>query len=213
MEMKFKLRSSKILFGLGVLVTIIVTGFAVFREKQHDVYTTFKETQSYVFGEIISHITSNIELIRILIYSADHFIRFIIIFFVLLVNLYFSSKLVEGVIHRQVYKISPWIVLNLLNLIQFTIFAFQIDTSIAYLALVVYLYTWMTIVCLFFEVLKDEKLESIAMNQQSRASVETIDVPYNNISRQSVWKLNKNQQSDTFFLNFFSFYSVLWLFQ
>jgi hypothetical protein len=169
---------------VGVFVTILVTCFAVFRGHKHDAYTTLKETQTFVFGEIMSQITSNIEFTRILLSSTDHFTRFAVMFFVLLVNLYFSAKLIEGIVHHQTYKISPWIILNFLNLIQFTIFVYEVDTSMAYLALVIYIYAWMTIVCLFIEIIQDEKRESIAMNPQGRASVETIDVPYNNMSHE-----------------------------
>jgi hypothetical protein len=181
-EMKFKLKSSKICFIVGIFVTILVSCFAIFRGHQHDAYTTLKETQSFVLGEIMSHITSNIEFIRILLSSTDHLTRFAVMFFVLVVNLYFSAKLIEGVVHHQSYKISPWIVLNFVNLIQFTIFAYQIDISMAYLALVIYIYTWMMVFCLFIEIIKDEKRESIAMNPQGRATVETTDVPYNNMN-------------------------------
>jgi hypothetical protein len=96
--------------------------------------------------------------------------------------LYYSAKLVEGIVYNQIYKILPWLVLNAVNLIQLTMFMFQIDASMGYLALIIYYYTWMLVACLCYEVKKDMKSENIAMNQQSSGSVDTIDVPYNNMA-------------------------------
>ena len=87
--------------------------------------------------------------------------------FVLLVNLYYNCKLVEGIVHRLPYKILPWIIINLVNLIQAAIYFFKIDSLIGYLTLIVFCYIWMVITTLFFETQKATREESMECTQQS----------------------------------------------
>lgn len=99
--------------------------------------------------------------------------------FVLLVNLYYNAKLVEGVVHRLPYKILPWIIINLVNLIQAAIYFFKIDSLIGYLTLIVFCYIWFVVVALFFEVQKATKEESMECteNQSSELGYNSFSNP------------------------------------
>jgi hypothetical protein len=106
----------------------------------------------------------------------DHVLKFFILMFVLLVNLYYNAKLVEGIIQRMPYKILPWIIINAVNLAQAAVYFFQIDNLIGYLTLIVFCYIWMVVTTLFFEIKKSTKEENMECTQQSS------EVGYNNFS-------------------------------
>jgi hypothetical protein len=106
----------------------------------------------------------------------DHVLKSFILMFVLLVNLYYNAKLVEGIIQRMPYKILPWIIINAVNLGQATVYFFGIDNLIGYLTLIVFCYIWMVVTTLFFEIKKATKEENMECTQQSS------EVGYNNFS-------------------------------
>jgi hypothetical protein len=106
----------------------------------------------------------------------DHVLKCFILMFVLLVNLYYNAKLVEGIIQRMPYKILPWIIINAVNLGQAAVYFFQIDNLIGYLTLIVFCYIWMVVTTLFFEIKKATKEENMECTQQSS------EVGYNNFS-------------------------------
>lgn len=125
---------------------------------------------------------------------SDNVISFFVLMFVLLVNLYYNAKLVEGIVHRLPYKILPWVILNIVNLIQAAIYFFKVDNMIGYLSLIIFCYIWMVVVTLFFETQKSTKEEHMECTQQ------TSDVEYNNFSsdKQDVWsEINKNNFQQT----------------
>lgn len=107
----------------------------------------------------------------------DNIIQITAITLVLLMNLYFCAKLVEGIVHRVPHKILQWIVINIVNIIQLAIFSFNVDVNIGYLTLVVFTYIWMTMVVLLFEVRKIANENNISTNQQPTA-VEESNVSY-----------------------------------
>lgn len=105
----------------------------------------------------------------------------------MLVNLYYSAKLVEGIIDLLPYKILPWVCVNAVNIVQLTIYSFKIDTAISYLTLLVFVYIWMAIVVVMFEVRKMKRDETISCNQQASAPEDPADVPYNTFSSHIAW--------------------------
>lgn len=100
----------------------------------------------------------------------------------MLVNLYYSAKLFEGIVDLLPYKILPWVCINAVNVVQLTIYSFKIDTAISYLTLIVFVYIWMTIVVVLFEVRKMKREETISCNQQASVPNDPADVPYNTFS-------------------------------
>lgn len=50
-SLSFKLKSSKVLFIIGVWVTIVIVGFGVFTESKSDGNSIIQETQELFFGE------------------------------------------------------------------------------------------------------------------------------------------------------------------
>lgn len=104
-------------------------------------------------------------------------------------NLYFCSKLVEGIVHRVPHKILQWIVINVVNLIQLAIFSFNVDINIGYLTLVIFIYIWMTMVVLYFEINKISNESTIAANQHP-TGVEDSHVSYVHFSsdKQEDWQ-------------------------
>jgi hypothetical protein len=96
--------------------------------------------------------------------------------FVLLVNLYYNAKLVEGIIHRLPYKILPWVIINFVNLIQASVYFFKIDNMIGYLTLIVFCYIWMVVGTIFIEMMKNTREEHMECTEQA------ADVDYNSFS-------------------------------
>lgn len=110
---------------------------------------------------------------------AENFISFIAIILVLMTNLYYCLKLVEGIVDRRPYKILPWICINGVNLVQLAIYFFQADTSIGYLTLLIFCYIWSSMIVVFIEIRKASRKESHNVSQQP---TESVEIPYNNLS-------------------------------
>lgn len=98
--------------------------------------------------------------------------------FVLVVNLYYNAKLVEGIVHRLPYKILPWIIINIVNLVQAGVYFFRVDDLIGYLMLILFCYVWMVVTTLFFEMRKSTAEENLECTP-------TSDVGYNNFSSEN----------------------------
>lgn len=89
----------------------------------------------------------------------ENFTKFLVITFVLIVNLYYCAKLIEGIVHRLPYKILPWIIINTVNIVELTVYFFTVDSLIGYITLIVYSYVWMGMIVLFFETKKSVREE------------------------------------------------------
>lgn len=50
-NLKFKLKSSKVLFIIGVWVTIVIVGFGVFKESKNEGNSLVQESKALFFGE------------------------------------------------------------------------------------------------------------------------------------------------------------------
>ncbi|CRK87705.1 CLUMA_CG001495, isoform A [Clunio marinus] len=155
----FKLKNAKILFAIGLFVSLVIGGCALVKERTNSQISFYKSSSRII---------------------ADNLVNFLAITVVLTINLYYSAKLLEGIVHRLPFKILPWVLINGVNLIQLSVHFFTIDTIIGYLTLVVFSYIWLTMLFLFYEILKATKEENTVCNQPASApTVETIEIPYN----------------------------------
>lgn len=60
---------------------------------------------------------------------------------------------------------------------QLSVFFFNYDAFMGYVALLLYFFIWLAITSIYFEIRKSVKQETIPMSQAT--GVETINVPYN----------------------------------
>lgn len=109
---------------------------------------------------------------KCLLHILENFTKFVVVTFILLVNLYYCAKLIEGVVLRLPYKILPWIVINFVNIIELTIYFFSVDSLIGYLTLIIYCYVWMGMIVLFLETRKSVREEIMECTMTSS------NVPY-----------------------------------
>lgn len=175
MRNAFKLKSTKILFAVGVLVTIIFSGFVVFKDRSNIDNSYFRQTTSMIRGNFFIAASNETEsLIKNFKFTAN-ITFFVTIVFVLLANLYFCVKFVEGIVERRPYKILPWIIINHVNLVQLAIYFFETDTTMGFLTLVIFCYILASMIIVFLEIKKTAKHESIEGNQ---SEAEPTDIPY-----------------------------------
>lgn len=176
-SLKFKLKSSKVLFIIGVWVTIVIVGFGVFRESKNDGNSFVQESKALFFGEK-SQILRNYFKFILFYQFLDNVVKFFVLLFVLVVNLYYNAKLVEGIVHRLPYKILPWIVINIVNLVQAAVYFVKVDDMIGYLMLIMFCYVWMVMITIFVETRKGTEEEHMECTPNS-------DVGYNNFSSEN----------------------------
>lgn len=112
----------------------------------------------------------------------EQLLQFTAISFVLLVNLFYCSKLIEGIAFHMPYKILPWICINAVNLVQLAIYFFSVDSTIGYLTLLSFCYIWLTVLLLFFETKKNPNDESVEFTQRNTAPIHAFEVPYGNMN-------------------------------
>lgn len=178
---------------IGVWITIVTSGFAVFKDRDKNVDSLVRQSTKLTYRnfEWIFVIFNSVKKINF----AENFISFIAVVLVLLTNLYYCIKLVEGIVDRRPYKILPWICINGVNLVQLAIYFFEADTTIGYLTLLIFCYIWSSMIVVFIEIEKASRKESPNVSQQP---TESVEIPYNNLSsdkQEEVWSLFKSIES------------------
>lgn len=111
------------------------------------------------------------------VYILENLVFFVAITLVLVLNLYHCSKLVEGIVQQLPYKILQWICVNAVNVIQLSVFSFRVDSPMAYMVLIIFLYIYTTVIFLFFEIRKVSNDKTIFTNQQTAVD-DAADVSY-----------------------------------
>lgn len=175
----FKLQSAKILFYSGALVSIVVAAIAAFKDREIIIDNYRHEVERLWLGEFEGQ-CQDLEIILVLL--SEQMFEFAAIAFVLLVNLFYCSKLIEGVVFHLPYKILPWIFINAVNIVHLVIYFFSVDSSLGYLTLLTFCYIWLAVLLLFFEMRKSTNDESLEFSQQSSRPTEVFEVPYGNLN-------------------------------